>query len=998
MEPEQSAQLESIFQHMPVGVAILDCPDLRLLYANPYLLSLLDQAHEAGRPQAIISHSLYEIIPEELLRIALPLLQQACSTGQRMSWSDIPYEGFLATRGRTYWRVSVERSEREAESLSISGRHETRHTFAPLAPLLVTIEDVTELARSRLYVNAIDSISSAIVGPFALPLVLERILQAVQDMVGSTRCAILLIDDWESGSDFRYPGYVGEDPDLSRGERSEEPGETHTQADTPSTVTIAAQKGVHLRSQDWHPQLSEQLLLGHVARDRRTLVITDTSTTPEMNFPLLDDGGIPRRPGSALCIPIFEPTPDRPPPTAVPPINRGPTVDPRSIEGRAKRETITHTGRVLGTIEVYHRRARGFPAEEVELLEQFAQQAGLAIQNARLFLRINQLARDASRNLRQREHIMQAIPDGVIIYDPRWRVVDANQAIRKLLGWTNDVIGLHITEALARSTALFSQDYKSIDNFVSELDRRVMERRVDEVKVIGADGKPYTLSRSYAPIHDDLGDIFASVVIYHDMTEQVAARERIEAEVAQRTAELAQRNMALELAKAEQDLASARMELLLERLPSGVILISADDKSISIINRQAAQILQSLGLPIEPHDSVISIAATPLARLPTVSSDEMKDLISIAATPLARLPTVSSDEMKYLDAATRNAIGKNAEELFRLSIVYAPSGSLVPYEESPLALALDKGEANEAELHSLQPDGQAIYLLVSAAPLRASDGTITGAVLVLHEITKLKTLERAREDFFTTMAHELKTPLANIRAHVSALLAEDLLWSPEAQRNFLQSADEQVDRLVGMINHFLDASRVEAGALRLELEPILLPEMLEDLQERLEALIANSGRQLEIKMPPFLPAVMADYELIMSVLTNLLSNAFRYAPEGDTVVLEVKPVYHSGDMYPTGVELRVTDRGPGMSLDQQTALFTRFSTFAAMSRPAIDRPGQPTAERRRGSARWSPATGLGLYISRGIIEAHGSKLTLQSSPGEGASFSFILPCIVADRR
>ena len=206
MEPEQSAQLESIFQHMPVGVAIIDCPDLRLLYANPYLLSLLDQAHEAGRPQALISHSLYEIIPEELLRIALPLLQQACSTGQRMSWSDIPYEGFLATRGRTYWRVSVERSEREAESLSISERYETRHTFAPLAPLLVTIEDVTELARSRLYVNAIDSISSAIVGPFALPLVLERILQAVQDMVGSTRCAILLIDDWESGSDFRYPG------------------------------------------------------------------------------------------------------------------------------------------------------------------------------------------------------------------------------------------------------------------------------------------------------------------------------------------------------------------------------------------------------------------------------------------------------------------------------------------------------------------------------------------------------------------------------------------------------------------------------------------------------------------------------------------------------------------------------------------------------------------------------------------------------------------------
>jgi PAS domain S-box-containing protein len=924
MESGQAEQLESIFQHMSVGVAIINCPTdsngLRLRYANPYLLSLLDQSQHSP---SVMDRSLDQIIPQEkedLLRLALPLLQHVCSTGKRLNWSDIPYEGFLSTRGRTYWRVAIERSE-VPESPSTGERRETNDT------LLVTIEDVTELARSRLYVNANDSISSAIVGPYALPLVLERILQAVQDMVGSTRCAILLIDDWESGVGAQFI-------EPNRGHADTAQGETHAQTETPSTVTIAAQKGVHLRSQDWHPQLSEQLLLGHVARDRSTLVIADTSTIPEMKLPLLDDGGIPRRPGSVLCIPIFEPTPDR-----------------REHVGAGLAPT---QGLVLGTIEVYHRRARGFPHEEVELLEQFAQQAGLAIQNARLFLRINQLARDASRNLRQREYIMQAIPDGVIIYDSRWRVAEANQTIRKLLGWSNDVIGLHITEALAHSTALFSQDYKSLTNFVLELDRRVAEKRVDEVKIIGADGKPYTLSRSYAPIHDELGDVFASVVIYHDMTEQVAARERIEAEVIHRTAELAQRNAALELAKAAQDLASARMQLLLERLPSGVILISADDRSISIINRQAAQILQSLGLPIEPLDD--------------------------------------------LDTATRNAAGKNAEALLLMVTAYGPSGSMVPYEEHPLALALDKGEATEAELHSIQPDGQPIYLLVSAAPLRANDGAISSAILVLHEITKLKTLERAREDFFTTMAHELKTPLANIRAHVSALLAEDLQWSQESQRDFLQSADEQVERLVGMINHFLDASRVEAGALRLEIEPILLPEMLEDLEERLEALIAGSGRQLEIKTQSNIPAVMADYELIMSVLTNLLSNAFRYAPEGDTVLLEVNPVYAPGDTFPTGVELRVTDRGPGISLEQQAALFTRFSTFAAMSRPDVDRPGQPAAERRRGSARWSPATGLGLYISRGIIEAHGSKLMLQSSPGEGASFSFTLPCIPADHR
>jgi signal transduction histidine kinase len=255
----------------------------------------------------------------------------------------------------------------------------------------------------------------------------------------------------------------------------------------------------------------------------------------------------------------------------------------------------------------------------------------------------------------------------------------------------------------------------------------------------------------------------------------------------------------------------------------------------------------------------------------------------------------------------------------------------------------------------------------------------------------MKALEHAREDFFTTMAHELKTPLANIRAHLTALLSDDLQWSGEAKHDMLETADEQVERLVGMVNSFLDASRVEAGALRLEFEAILLPELLEDLQDRLEALITSSGRRLQITLPEQLPAIRGDYELILSVLTNLLSNAFRYAPEGDAVTLEVQPVSEEGDEQPSTVTLSVSDHGPGMSREQQTDLFTRFSTFAAMRRPTVERPGQPIPERRRGAARWSPATGLGLYISRGIIEAHGSTLTLKSSPGQGATFAFTLP-------
>ncbi len=463
---------------------------------------------------------------------------------------------------------------------------------------------------------------------------------------------------------------------------------------------------------------------------------------------------------------------------------------------------------------------------------------------------------------------MQAIPDGVIIYDSRWRIADANQTIRLLLGWSDDILGLHVSEALARSIATFPPDFQMVPLALADIDHHVSERVIDEFKLTGADGNHYTIRRSFAPIQDALGDIFAYVAIYHDVTEAVAARERIEAEVVHRTAELAQRNVALALAKAAQELANARMKLLLERLPSGVILVSAEDQRIELLNRQATSLLQSIGLSLDPGNDP--------------------------------------------DQAALGAIGRNAEELFRTPIIYAASGSVVPYAKQPLALALYQGEASEAELHIQQADGQMLYLLVSAAPLVAQDGGVTNVVLVLHDISKLKMLERAREDFFTTMAHELKTPLANIRAHLSALQAEDLQWSREEQRDYLQNADDQVERLVGMINHFLDASRVEAGALRLELEPVLLPELLEDLQERLEALITASKRRLEINAPDHVPAVIADYELLMSVLINLLSNAFRYAPVGDAVRLDIELVCEENTQQPAKVEIQVTDRGPGI--------------------------------------------------------------------------------------
>src|SRR6266700_7028159 len=191
MNAVQPALLEHILERIPVGVVILDCTSLRILYSNTYLQSLLPSPWHT---QSLIGHSLREIVPHEEYKIVEPLIQEVCLTGRGITFSDLPYEGFLETRGRTYWHISIEFSSHLMPGMPNKVRVSTE-TQDTEPTLLVTIEDVTMQVGSRQHLDAIHYISSAILGQFALPQVFGSILQAVQELVGSTRCAILLIDN-----------------------------------------------------------------------------------------------------------------------------------------------------------------------------------------------------------------------------------------------------------------------------------------------------------------------------------------------------------------------------------------------------------------------------------------------------------------------------------------------------------------------------------------------------------------------------------------------------------------------------------------------------------------------------------------------------------------------------------------------------------------------------------------------------------------------------------
>ncbi len=287
-------QFEHILGYLTVGVAILDTNNLHILYVNSYLHSLLK---EPWNHQDVVGHHIEEVLPEEVRIITLPLLQHVAITGEEIQHSEVSYEGFLAKRGRTYWKISIKRSHNPTKQEEHVEEQQIGYS------LVILIEDVTDTVRSRLNVNAFYNISSAIAGPYSLPQVLERILQAVQQMVGSNRCAVMLMDHSLRGIEERIPGYEN----FSR-----------KSSDVPITAVIAAQKGLHSSSHDWHPLVGKKLLLGRVASERHTIVITDTHRFPSLELPFVDDKGAPRRPGSVLCVPIFEPYP----PTGVEDISR----------------------------------------------------------------------------------------------------------------------------------------------------------------------------------------------------------------------------------------------------------------------------------------------------------------------------------------------------------------------------------------------------------------------------------------------------------------------------------------------------------------------------------------------------------------------------------------------------------------------------------------------------------------------------------------------------
>lgn len=325
-----------------------------------------------------------------------------------------------------------------------------------------------------------------------------------------------------------------------------------------------------------------------------------------------------------------------------------------------------------------------------------------------------------------------------------------------------------------------------------------------------------------------------------------------------------------------------------------------------------------------------------------------------------RIQTTNRALEQMLGRHRSEITGRTCSEILQLT---TPQGTPICTGDCPLE-SLGPGPHPYVEGVHATPDGRRIHLGITYSVLRAPDGSLREAIANVRDITRMKEAEEVKSTFVSIVSHELKTPVAIIKGYAGTLRREDAHWDPQTLRQGLLVIEEESDRLDGLISNLLEASRIQAGALTLNPAPL-------DLAGLARKLAAEFGPQteqhtLEIDLPADLPPVWADYERIRMVLSNLLSNAIKYSPHGGTIRI-------GGWAEQNRVVVYVADPGIGIPDSEFEHIFERF--YRVDNR----------------MSRTTAGTGLGLYLCKAIVEAHGGEIWVQSQVGQGATFFFSLP-------
>ncbi len=257
------------------------------------------------------------------------------------------------------------------------------------------------------------------------------------------------------------------------------------------------------------------------------------------------------------------------------------------------------------------------------------------------------------------------------------------------------------------------------------------------------------------------------------------------------------------------------------------------------------------------------------------------------------------------------------------------------------------------------------FLQVNALALRDGEGVRDGAILVLHDLTRLRQLEAVRQEFVANVSHELRTPLSLIKSAAETLIdgGKD---EPESLTRFLQIIDKHANRLTLLIDDLLMLSTLDSGNIRLALQSVSLGGAVQEVADDLRGRAHARGVTIKNKVEPAL-IVQADPDRLRQVISNLIDNAIKYGRIEGAVVISAL------SLDSRRIEVSVQDDGPGIPAEACARIFERFFR------------GDKARSREQGG------TGLGLAIVKHVVQAHGGEVRVESAPGAGARFSFTLP-------
>ncbi len=251
---------------------------------------------------------------------------------------------------------------------------------------------------------------------------------------------------------------------------------------------------------------------------------------------------------------------------------------------------------------------------------------------------------------------------------------------------------------------------------------------------------------------------------------------------------------------------------------------------------------------------------------------------------------------------------------------------------------------------------------ITYSPLVSADNILINIFASVRDITRFRQAEEIKSTFMSVISHELKTPVALIKGYVSTLRRDDVTWDRAIVQESLQVIEEEADRLSMLIENLLDASRLQSGGLALKRTDVLMPDLARRIAARMQT--QTSQHTIRLDFPEDFPVIVADEQRLEQVISNLLGNAIKYSPGGEIRI--------TGQVRPDIIIVCVSDQGPGIAPQDIPHIFDRFYRAPDM-------------------ARQTKGAGLGLYLTRSIVEAHGGRIWVDPESGQGARICFALP-------